>query len=113
MNAQCSRAPAGSVTELAAFEPADYLRLFVSAVAFFVRLTRLMKNVRHDCLLNPLICGHDPVDRDAARAANSPLSIRFILAVTVSEEKGFFVYQLFPLACLLTIVPVAAFSRAE
>lgn len=90
MNAQCSRAPAGSVTELAAFEPADYLRLFVSAVAFFVRLTRLMKNVRRDCLLNPLICGHDPVDRDAARAANSPLSIRFILAVTVSEEKGFF-----------------------
>ena len=113
MNTQCSRAPAGSVTELAAFEPAEYLRLFVSAVAFFVRMTRLMKNVRHDCLLNLLVCGHDPVDRDAARAANSPLSIRFILAVTVSEEKGFFVYQLFPLACLLTIVPVAAFSRAE
>ena len=71
-----------------------------------------MKNVRHDCLLNPLICGPDPINRDTASATNSLLSIGFILAVTVSEE-GVFVYQLFPLACLLTIVPVAAFAAVN
>lgn len=53
------------------FEPAYYLCPFVSAVAFFVWLTRLMKNVRHDCILNPFICGPDPINHDPASATNS------------------------------------------
>lgn len=60
-----------------------------------------MKNVRHDCLLNPLICGPDPFDHDAACTITAPLPI--------GEGKGLFVYRLFPLPCPLSIIPVADF----
>lgn len=69
---------------------------------FFVWLTRLMRNVRHDCLLNPLICGPDPIDHDTASSNKFPPLYQVYLAVTMSNGGGggfvgcFFVCQLFP-----------------
>lgn len=62
-----------------------------------------MKNVRHDCFLNPLIWGYDPINHDKASATNAPRSI--------GEGKGPFVCQLFPLPCLLSTVLVVAFAE--
>lgn len=102
-----STVPAGSVTEPAVWIPAHYLCPFVFAVAFFcVRLTRLMKNVRHDCLQNPLICAPDPINRDPASATNSSLSIGFILTVMVSDEGVFSLYIWSCLPNVSTVLPV-------
>lgn len=44
-------------------------------VAFFSPVWLvLMKNVRHDCLLNPLICGADPFNHNAVCATNASSS---------------------------------------
>lgn len=82
------------------FEPTDYLCPFVSAVAFFVWLTRLMKNVRHDCLLNPLICGSDPINHDPASTTNSPAFYQVYFGY-YSEGWAFFVCLFF--FCLPTV----------
>lgn len=64
---------------------------------FFVWLTRLMRNVRHDCLLNPLICGPDPINHDTASSNKFPALYQVYLAVTMSngEVGGLLVAFLF------------------
>lgn len=84
----------------------------VFAVTFFVWRTRLMKDVRHCCRLNPLVC--DPINRDPASLTNPPLSNRVYSGRTVMDEVVFcccccpcFVYKM---PSLLTNRSVAALA---
>lgn len=75
------------------FELADSNCVLLSLLwHFFVSLTRQTKNVRHDCLLNPLICvlTHQPWP---SRCNQFPASIRFILVVMGKAERVLFFLQ--------------------
>lgn len=58
------------------------------------------KNVRHDCLLNFLICGPDPISHYTPSATNALLSTSEEIFYFFFFKGGLFVYQLFPLPCL-------------
>lgn len=66
---------------------------------FFVWLTHLMKNVIHDCPLNPLICGPDPINHDTASSNKFPAFYQVYFG-SYNEWWGgsffLFVCQLFP-----------------
>lgn len=80
---------------------------------FFVWLTRLMRNVRHDCLLNPLICGPDPINHDTASSNKFPPLYQVYLAVTMRWGVCWLLFCLPTVSTVLRIVPLAAFAELD